>query len=57
MFRYLIKQNETNSVAFSPQPNYTDRESLVGEVSAKIAVRGVSRGLRKGSPWPLISSF
>ena len=34
-----------------------ERPPPVGEVSAKFADRGVSRGQRNGSPRPLISVF
>jgi hypothetical protein len=53
----LIKQ--TNSVALSPQPNYTDwstatcRRNLVPTV----VDRGVSRGQRGGSPYGRYSQF
>jgi hypothetical protein len=39
-----------NSVAFSPQANYTERPPLVGEVSANFCGQSVSRGQRNGSP-------
>jgi hypothetical protein len=42
----------------SPQANYTDRATAaVGEVVPTFADRGVLRGLRNGSPRPLISVF
>ena len=47
-----------NSVALVRERTIpTERPPPVGEVSANFAGRGVSRGQRNGSPWPLISVF
>jgi hypothetical protein len=39
-----------NSVALSPQANYTERPPLVGEVSANFCGERVPRGQRNRSP-------
>jgi hypothetical protein len=54
----VLTKTKLNSVAFSPQANYTDeRPPHVGEVSAKFCGQRVSRGQRNGSLRPLISVF
>jgi hypothetical protein len=51
-------QNKINSMAFSPQENYTDRVAAACRRSeTTVAGIGVSRGQRNGSSGPLISVF
>jgi hypothetical protein len=53
-----FQSSNKNSVAFSPQANYTDRATAaVGEGVPTFADRGVLRGQRNGSPRQLISIF
>jgi hypothetical protein len=52
------KQTNTNSVAFRPSANYTDRAvAACRQILVSIADRRASRGQRDGSPRPLISVF
>jgi hypothetical protein len=46
-------------MAFSPQANYTDRTTNGNRriLGLTFADRGVSRGQRGDSPWPLMSVF
>jgi hypothetical protein len=49
---------ETKLRGFSPQANYTDRETAAfGKSNANFCGYSVSRGQRNGSPLPLISVF
>jgi hypothetical protein len=51
--------NETNSVAFRPEANYTDRATATcrRNLVLTFADRGVSRGQRGGSPTVVNLSF
>jgi hypothetical protein len=56
--KYLSERAKTKLRGLSLQANYTDQVTVaVGEVVSTFADRGVLRGQRNGSPWPLISVF
>jgi hypothetical protein len=57
--RILHKQKQTNSVAFSPQTNYTDFATATcwRNLVPTFADRGVSRGQRGESPTVVNLSF
>jgi hypothetical protein len=58
-FLLNLQNNKTNSVAFSPQANYTDRTTATcwRNLVPIFADRGVSRGQRGGPPTVVNLSF
>jgi hypothetical protein len=58
-FPFRAKHKQTNSMAFSPQENYTDWATATGRrnLVPTFADRGVSRGQPGGSPTVVSHSF